>query len=476
MASPSPNLRTGLLSQASSLLEQGRHREAAAIFEQVLRFEPQNAEAWRGLGESQYAENNKPAAARAFERAHQLAPDDARNLNDIGVMMFDEEQYEGALSWLCGAITSDSEYCDARLNLCSVLGRVTLQDQTTSLKPALLIRTLRWISENAADERRSELVRESQRLRESLLGEFRNRYQHSNQRILLYSPTVAMGALYYIFESWQQCLEHMGIPALSVGVGADFTSALSECKPTAIISVDNEAIWGDLDGSDRDAAASSGARIGLVSEFDNDVQDADFCITFHLHPERDDKIARQNKRVISLPFAFNPLIHRAYPARTIWDYAFVGTNSPLKWQETSDYLIPIVCAHPGILAGTGWPGKFGNLTQEESGLLYNFAAICPNFHLKAQIETGNEVNERTHVLAACGAFQLVDNPSALREMYGEDEIASASSPAEYQRLFEYYLNQPELRAKMALSAMHKAWSAHSQFHRLANLIEFLRAK
>jgi hypothetical protein len=175
------------------------------------------------------------------------------------------------------------------------------------------------------------------------------------------------------------------------------------------------------------------------------------------------KIARWNKRVISLPFAFNPFVHHAYPARTLWDFAFVGTNSPFKVQETNDYLVPIVCAHEGILAGTGWSGRFGNFTQEEAGLLYNFAAICPNYHIRAQIETNNEVNERTHAIAASGGFQLVDTPAALREMYSENEIASAISPAEYHKLFRYYLGEPAMRHEMAIRSMRVAWKSHSSF-------------
>jgi hypothetical protein len=463
-----------LVAEAAILSEKGRHGEAIAMFERVLRLDPNTVAAWRGIGECHFAQNDRPAAARAFERANQLSPTDARTLNDIGVLLFHQSDYESSLSWLCSAISSEPDYLDARLNLSTVLGRVTLKNQNSSLKPAVLIKTLHWLSENAPDDNRAPLLEENRRLRGRLLNEYRRRYRGSDAKILLYAPTVSMGALYYIFESWQQCLEHMGIPTALVPVGDSLEPVLREFRPTCVISVDNDAIWGTLTQSQLQLLRNSNARIGLVSEFGGEMLDADFYVTFHLHPEQDDKIARRNSPLLSLPFAFNPLIHRAYPARTLWEYAFVGTNSPLKWQETGDYLLPIVCSHEGILAGTGWPGKFGNLTQEESGLLYNFAAICPNFHLRAQIETGNEVNERTHVLAACGAFQLVDNPSALREMYSEDEIASGPSPGEYQDLFKYYLAQPEQRAMMAMRSMQKAWSAHSQFHRLANLIEFLK--
>ena len=461
---------------ARALVESGQYGEAACLFERLVQTDPNDFAAWRELGECYYALQDKPAAERAFSRAHELAPSDSRTLNDIGVMLFNDQRYEEALGLLSQAITSDPDFGDACLNLCAVFGRVTLKDQNLCLRPQLLMEQLRRVSASAPDEQRNGLVSENLKLRESLLNEFRGRHSNSEIRILLYSPTVGMGALHYIFESWQQCLEFMGIPTLLVPVGGDISSATKSFKPSAILSLDCEAVWAGLNKDQLQAVADSGASVGLVSEFGNNISDADFYITFHLHPEQDDRIARSNKRVISLPFAFNPLIHHAYPARTLWEYAFVGTNSPLKTQETNDYLLPIVRAHEGILAGTGWPGRFGNLTQEESGLLYNFAAICPNFHLRAQIETSNEVNERTHVIAACGGFQLADAPAALREVYSENEIAGAISPAEYQMLFKYFLRQPALRNDMAVRSMRVAWKSHSQFHRLQRLVEFLQLK
>jgi tetratricopeptide (TPR) repeat protein len=464
--------RLGL--DARALIEQGRHREAAGLLEQLVLIDPNDTVSWRELGECYCALQDKPAAWRAFSRARELSPNDSHTLNDIGVMLFNDQRYEDALGLLCGAITSDPDFGDARLNLCAVFGRVTLKDQRRCLNSSLLVQQLRWASASVPDEQRSSLLSENLKLRESLLNEFRDRHSESDIRIMLYSPTVGMGALHYIFESWQQCLEFMGIPTLLVPVGGDISSAVNLFKPSTILSLDCEAVWAGLNRDQLRAIANSGATLGLVSEFGENTSDADFYITFHLHPEQDDKIAAWHKRVISLPFAFNPFIHHAYPARTLWDYAFVGTNSPFKVQETNDFLVPIVSAYEGILAGTGWPGRFDNLTQEESGLLYSFAAICPNFHLRAQIETSNEVNERTHVIAACGGFQLVDTPAALREMYSEDEIASAVSPAEYQKLFKYYLSQPELRHDMAIRSMRVAWKSHSQFHRLGKLIDFLQ--
>ncbi|MGB5137562.1 MAG: glycosyltransferase, partial [Candidatus Zixiibacteriota bacterium] len=189
----------------------------------------------------------------------------------------------------------------------------------------------------------------------------------------------------------------------------------------------------------------------------------------------DETLKEITSPLLSLPFAFNPLIHRMCPAQTLFDFAFVGTNSPIKQAATLDYLVPIVRNYVGVLAGTGWPGRFGCFSQEEAGFLYNFAAICPNYHLRNQIENYSEVNERTHVLQACGAFQLCDSPMAIRALYDEDELITAENPGEFQQLFSHYLSNPAERGSIVARGMTKAWGSYSQFAALQPLIEHVSA-
>jgi len=465
------------LSRVQELLQTGLATEAALLCESILGDQPSDAATQRLMGECCLALGDLKGAWHYTDCALRSEPNDPETLNNAAVLCFQDRQYETAMNLLHKALSLRPDYADAHQNLAATYGRVTLADTKAAIKTRQLLRTLQWLSANQADDERAEIVAESRRLRQNLLAEYHSRFAGSKQRILLYSPSVKMGALYYIFESWQQCLEYMGVSAKLVTPEDNLKVSLEAFRPTTLISVDAAAVTGaDFDRAVSEYSRTNSLRLGLCSEFRGNERDADFRITFHLDPSRDEVLSRQTTPLVSLPFAFNPLIHFAQPACELWDFAFVGTNSELKTQETTDYLLPIVRGHGGILAGTGWPGRFMNLSQSEAALLYGFAAICPNYHLRAQVERFSEVNERTHVLAAVGAFQLVDNPAALRSLYDESELAIANSPAEYVKLFAHYRSRPQERRQMATAAMRKAWSRFSQFHVLERLLRFLDEK
>ncbi len=468
--------QTLALQRAEKLLVARDYSGAEEAFQMALEFDPSNATVWRGLGESQFALNNIDAAVRSTQRALQLDPNDHRTLNNVGVMLCHAGSYEAALNYFTRSLELAPSDLDARMNLCSLYGRLTLADSNAALKTSPLVAQLRWFSEFFPDEGRMALVKENHRLRDALLAQYRDKYRALNLRVLFYAPSVTMGALFYIFESWQQSLQYMGIGTRLKIAGESLDDADLAFSASAFVSVDSDAVLGAISNENLERLTSAGTTIIYVSEFSKQQRDADLYITFHLQPESNENIARRRKPVISLPFAFNPLIHYAHPARTLWDFAFVGTNSPLKLRETEAYLLPVVRNRSGILAGVGWPGRFGNIGQSDAALLYNFAAICPNFHLQAQIETGNEVNERAHVLAACGAFQLCDRPQALSSLYRDDEVASAATPREYAGMFDYYLNHDAERMAFATRAMRRAWASYSQFHVLERLIPHLQLR
>jgi spore maturation protein CgeB len=178
--------------------------------------------------------------------------------------------------------------------------------------------------------------------------------------------------------------------------------------------------------------------------------------------------------LISLPYAANPLKHYMRPGRCLWDYFFVGTNSPAKKREIENHLMPIIKNYRGIVAGAKWPQGLTELNSADVPLFYNFARICPNFHTTRQIEEYNEVNARTFMIPACGGFQLVDNPMAMKECFDEDEMCVAFSPREYQEKFEYYLENEEERIEYIRKGMRRVFNEHTLFHVLTRLAEFIQ--
>lgn len=265
----------------------------------------------------------------------------------------------------------------------------------------------------------------------------------------------------------------MGVEAKLLLPSYPTEEILEKFDPNVLITVDVPEVSGPLVGQKlQNHLSRRNLLIGICSEFRATPRDADFYVTFHLDPQRDESLRRSGTRLLSLPFAFNPLLHHMVPSRILFDFAFVGTNSPIKQAETLQYLIPIVRGNVGILGGTGWSGRFSNFNQTESSPLYNFAAICPNYHLAAQVDSYSEVNERTHVLQACGAFQICDRPKAVHDLYSEDELITADSPEEFHALFRHYLAKPHERTAVVRRGMVKAWGSYSQFHVLQRLIDF----
>jgi hypothetical protein len=463
------------IAEGERLLESGEYAAAAGCFEQVLVDSAAELPALRGLAEACFGLGDKSGAKHYVGLALQSDPSDPRTLNDAGVLLFHEKDYENASLFLTKAVAIAPDFGDAHINLCAVWGRLTLADQKQAIKSDQLLSSLHWIADHRADPVRDELLTLNNSLRQALLDRHRGCFEDYGLRVLLHAPTSLMGALFYIFESWQQCLSFTGIDTRMVLAGDPIVEIVDNFDPNVLITVDHPEVSGALDWSFiYEHMNRHRLLIGLCSDFRTKPREADFYLTFHLDPSQDESLSQVKAPLLSVPFAFNPLLHRMSPAQTLFDFAFVGTNSPVKQKETLDYLIPIVRGNVGILAGTGWPGRFNNLSQADAGFLYNFAAICPNYHLSAQIDTFNEVNERTHVLQACGAFQLCDQPKAMAKLYAEDELVTAATPSEYQSCFNHYLERPEERAIVARRGMIKAWNSFSQFAALRALIDHLR--
>ncbi len=96
-----------------------------------------------------------------------------------------------------------------------------------------------------------------------------------------------------------------------------------------------------------------------------------------------------------------------------------------------------------------------------------------NLHLDYQINTINQLNERTYMLAACGVPQLVDNPAILSEHFSEGCFFVANNPKEYALLFEQILTDPQEAQKRALKAQREVFANHTTFHRMDSFVREL---
>lgn len=424
------------------------------------------------LGEQKFTEGNLELADRYTAAALQMRPQDISALNNAGVIAFTRSDYSRSEALLRKALELDDELEDTHLNLCSLWGQIVKRLRPDRSRVPEVIRTLRWLAERAPDPGRRELMLENQRLRDSLLDEYRDKYAGTQARLLLHRP--GNGALKYLMDNWREVLNHTGIRTETIDWGGDCRKTFERFRPTVFITVADPSYIGQLD-NDYIARyrTQNRLRVGHVSTLEHKYDPCDFLITFHLAPDRDDRMSKAGFPLLSLPFGINPLEHYMRPGREVWDYFFVGTNSPFKQQETRAFLQPIVERYAGVLAGTNWPVGLGELSVAETSLFYQSASIYPNFHVGRQMHEFNELNDRTYIIPACGGFELVDNPVAMSELFSPDEMAVADSPKTYLAMFEHFLGHPEERRGYIRQGMQRVYRNYTLFHVLDRLAAHL---
>ncbi len=145
---------------------------------------------------------------------------------------------------------------------------------------------------------------------------------------------------------------------------------------------------------------------------------------------------------------------------------------------------------PFKIWGTEWPAMkpFDRLVQESGRRLapdeyikiFNSSDINLNLHSSSERDgvdpTGDFVNPRTFELAACGAFQLVDERALLAECFEPGrEIATFSSVSDLKDKIAYYLEHPEERQDIARRGRERALREHTYEKRLDEMLTTIYA-
>lgn len=124
------------------------------------------------------------------------------------------------------------------------------------------------------------------------------------------------------------------------------------------------------------------------------------------------------------------------------------------------------------------------VSVKEANAYYNGAKIVLNLHRSSQddylrLNRGNvpaqTPNNRTFEVAACSAFQIVENRSDLSHLYpAPAEISACRSPQECLSLITYYLPRHQQRTKQANRLYHHTRQTHQYQHRLSRILAELR--
>lgn len=189
-----------------------------------------------------------------------------------------------------------------------------------------------------------------------------------------------------------------------------------------------------------------------------------------------------------LPLAALPSLHTQLQLDSVErhrfgaDLSFMGAGYPnrrLAFRQLTSYDFKIW--------GTEWDNEpllaphlqlaGSRISPEDCVKIYNATKINLNLHSSVNstqlVSGGDFVNPRTFELAACAAFQLVDERTLLPELFSEAELTTFGSMEELLDLIPLYLQDEDRRTSMARLAQKRALSEHTYQNRMQQLIEFI---
>ena len=192
------------------------------------------------------------------------------------------------------------------------------------------------------------------------------------------------------------------------------------------------------------------------------------------------------RQVSYLPMAADPDLHRPLilseeERRTFGaDVSFVGAGYANRRR-----LFPALLRHPWSfkLWGNEWDGA-GDLRSvlqlngariDTATCMKVFNATSINLNVHSSTGGGLDpqadfVNPRTFELAACGAFQLVDHRSQLRDFFTDQEMVSFRTFDEVSGLVQRWLDDPAARQTMATAGRTRVLDTHTYVHRMKDLL------
>ncbi len=194
--------------------------------------------------------------------------------------------------------------------------------------------------------------------------------------------------------------------------------------------------------------------------------------------------------VLYLPLAARPSVHRELelplPEKSRYgsDLSFMGAGYPNRQRAFKD-----LSGYNFKIWGTEWDNapdlarlvQMGGarISPEDTVKIFNASKINLNLHSSVNpeeaVSRGDFVNPRTFEVAACGAFQLVDERGLLPELFAADEMATFSSLPELKEKIDYYLKNETERKTLAQKAKARVLAGHTYKHRMLALLDFCRA-
>jgi hypothetical protein len=173
---------------------------------------------------------------------------------------------------------------------------------------------------------------------------------------------------------------------------------------------------------------------------------------------------------VTVAQACNPFTDQPLAEAKQYDYFMATSLTDERVEVAHRFLRPILGGYRGLWAGRGWGFGREHIPPAEMPFHYARARISLSPLVSFVSQFGAELTLRVFVAAGCGSFQLPHTTPITARYFQPDELVQASSPAEFVRLFEHYVDRPAERNAVALRALRRAYGEHTCFHRVDQLM------
>jgi hypothetical protein len=324
-------------------------------------------------------------------------------------------------------------------------------------------------------------------------------YESKRHRFLFNIPPPSAGAQHFYFLDLADCLEHTGLPVYRYSpLDGGLERVLADFRPSVYIAGEQPSMHAAHPeiASLRQYKERFGlARLyvpyyrtplkaGSVSSGDSE------RITLHRNRVAADAFISYFEPVFwelfcpslretglsyhSIPFAANPFRH--YPVRSPkeWDWAIATSNGEgTRAELTFKYMRKIIREYNGRIAGFYWGAGINPVPAKEVAQFFSRARISPSIACESNVRYPIDCGAKIHELSAMGVFQIASEMDVLRQYYSHTEIVGFRTPEEFNALFDYFVDKPEVRQIYIRNGIARTFSENTYFQRIRKLIEIL---
>lgn len=158
------------------------------------------------------------------------------------------------------------------------------------------------------------------------------------------------------------------------------------------------------------------------------------------------------------------------------DLAFVGGYWPYKARNIDKCILPL--CHPStglnvkIFGNSPWPVHqyLGLIDDNDVRDLFASATVSPNMSEPHSTDLGWDIVERPFKVLSSGGFCVSDYVEEAREVFTENELPMAKTPAKFIELVRHFIANPDARTSYMEAGRAKVLASHTYFDRVAQML------